>query len=208
MRRLSWMVLPLLLAGCAGIGQHPASPESIAGAQGAVTRTYREDIDLGGRMSVRYEQNGKEEAVHGSFTWAQTPRRSVVTLLSPLGQTIATIELTPAIATLTQAGRAPKTATDVDALAAEALGWPLPIAGMRDWLQGFVIDAKGRHAIANSQESATAITTKDGWRLLYGSWQEESTPPSTRPKRIDFTRSTAQAGEVAIRIVIDSWQVH
>lgn len=208
MRRLSCLFLPLLLAGCAGLGSQTGTPDANPSAQDAVTRTYRDEIDLGGRMSVHYEQNGKEEAVHGSFTWAQTPHRSVVTLLSPLGQTIATIELTPTIATLTQAGRTPKTATDVDALAAEALGWPLPIAGMRDWLQGFVIDAKGRHAIASSRDAATAVTTEDGWRLLYGSWQEESAPATARPKRIDLTRTTAQAGEVAIRIVIDNWQIH
>lgn len=204
-RSLYLFALPLLLAGCATINA-PAPGAPSASAQQAPPRAYHETIDLGGRLSVRYQENDRDQALHGSFTWMQRPGRTIVTLLSPLGQTIATIDITPNLATLTQAGQAPRTAPDVDALTASALGWPLPVSGLRDWLQGFAPDAEGRHAIASPQSGESSVTTPDGWRIHYASWQEDATP--SHPKRIDLERNTVQAGDVAIRIVIDTWQPH
>lgn len=192
--------LALALAGCASI----APP--IDSLQPVPVRTYRDAIELGGRLSVRYQQDGREQALHGSFTWAQTAHHATVTMLSPLGQTLATIEVTPDSSSLTQAGRAPRVAADVDALAADALGWPLPVAGLRDWLQGFATDAAGRRVIANPS-GTTTVATSDGWRIHYASWQDDDpAAPHNHPKRIDLERSSAQAGEVSIRIVIDTWQ--
>ncbi len=196
----------MLLSGCATVGTS-TEPATAATSQPAALHVYRDAIDLTGRLSVRYQQNGKEQAVHGSFTWLQNAGYTVVTLLSPLGQTLATIEIKPTLSTLIQSGQAPRTAADVDALAADALGWPLPVAGLRDWLQGFVADAAGRRAVA-AQEGANA-TTPDGWRIQYQSWEDDVGPPAQRrPKRIDLARNTAQAGDVALRIVIDGWQPH
>jgi outer membrane lipoprotein LolB len=194
--------LMLALAGCASV-----APPAVMDSQRAMPdRIYRDAIELGGRLSVRYQQNGHDESLHGSFTWVQVAQRATVTILSPLGQTLATIEVTPERSSLTQAGRAPRVATDVDALAADALGWPLPVAGLRDWLQGFATDPTGRRVIA-SPSVATTVATPEGWRLHYTSWQDnDPAAPLNHPKRIDLERSTAQAGNVSIRIVIDSWQ--
>jgi outer membrane lipoprotein LolB len=190
-------VLPLLLAGCASL-----SPSGGNGmTQSTAAQPYRDAIDLSGRLSVRYQNNGKEEALHGSFIWTQNPARTSVTLLSPLGQTLAIIDVTPAGATLSQAGQPVRAAADADALAAGTLGWPLPVAGLRDWLQGYAVDANGSRFIASPQ--TTDVATRDGWRIRYAGWQDES---PNRPKRIDLERSTAQAGDVFIRIVIDKWQ--
>ena len=193
------LILLWLLAGCASVP--PQSP--LAGIAGEVRQPYGA-IDLGGRLSVRYQKNGREEAIHGSFSWSQRGDRTLVTLLSPLGQTLATIDIAPMTSTLTQAGLPTLTAADPNKLATDALGWPLPVAGLRDWLQGIAIDAAGKRLSA-SPASSTAIVTSDGWHLQYPSW-DTSGPAGAHPKRIDLSRSTAQAGEVAIRIVIDSWQ--
>lgn len=162
-------------------------------------------IDLAGRLSVRYQRNGNEEAIHGSFSWSQRADRTLVTLMSPLGQTIATIAITPTEAILTQAGQPARSAADPDALAAEALGWPLPVAGLRDWLQGHATDASGQ-SVAASPASVAPIVTRDGWTLQYASWDAADPAAPAHPKRIDLARSTNVAGNVAIRIVIDSWQ--
>ena len=204
--------LALALTGCASIAPPPTPMPgaAISGRSESPTpvRTYRDTIDLNGRLSVRYQQNGRDEALHGSFTWAQTAHQATVTILSPLGQTLATIEVTPGHSSLTQAGRPPRVAADVDALAADALGWPLPVAGLRDWLQGFAIDGSGHRVIA-TPSTTTAVATPEGWRIRYASWQDDDpTSPHNHPKRIDLERSTAQAGDVSIRIVIDSWQAH
>ena len=75
------VALPLLLTACATI-----SPPQPGLVESVPERRFHKTIDLTGRISVRYQANGKEEALHGSFTWSQTPSRTTVTLLSPLGR--------------------------------------------------------------------------------------------------------------------------
>lgn len=166
-------------------------------------RTYQQSVELSGRLSVRYQRNAAEEAVHGGFSWQQTPNHTAITLSSPLGQILAVIEVSPNRAILRQSGQPARAAADPDSLVADTLGWPLPIAGLRDWLQGFARDAQGRPWVAQPG-MATAVVTQDGWHLSYVSWQESGN--SLVPRRIDLTRKTAQAGQVAIRIVVDRWQ--
>lgn len=204
---LSVASMLILLAGCSTMAPLPDIPAPPPMQQGAAPRPYHPTISLGGRLSVRYQENGAEQAVHGSFTWNQSPERTLVTLLSPLGQVIATIDINSRLATLTQAGQPPRTAANVDELVAAAFGWPLPVAGMRDWLQGFGIDASGQRFVATTDAVPSVVSTQDGWRLQYATWNETGrTPAQHHPRRIDLERKTAQAGDVSLRIVIDEWQ--
>jgi outer membrane lipoprotein LolB len=201
--RIGWraaaLSLTLLGAGCASLPPPPS------GATAQSERIYRRNISIEGRMSLLYEQNGRPQAVHGSFTWIQTPQRILLRLSSPLGQTIATIDIGPGSATLTRSDQQPRTADDVNQLTEQALGWPLPVAGLREWLQGFATDAKGGQFIArptaDDVDPSNAVTTADGWRIQYVNWQQQAI--GAYPKRIDLARHTSQAGEVSIRIVID-----
>ena len=194
------IALPLLLAGCATL-----PPPATETAGQAAQRRFHETIDIGGRLSVRYQANGREESLHGSFTWSQTPAQTIVNLLSPLCQTVAAIEVNAEGAILRQAGLQAKSAASVDALTAETLGWPLPVAGLREWLQGFAVDSSGERVVATPPE--TRIHSRDGWRIHYASWLEDnSSSPQNRPRRIDLARNTEQAGDVSLRIVIDTWQ--
>lgn len=197
-RRATLLAFTLLVAGCAGIATAPQAP-----ADASLIRTYQQAIDVTGRMSVRYQQYGRDEALHGSFEWQQRPGKTQLTLSSPLGQTIARIDILPDGATLTQSGQAPLAAADADALTAQALGWPLPVSGLRDWLQGRVTDRSGKKIVATPQDENTDIETIDGWRIRYAAWDDTAAP---RPRRIDLARSTEQAGEVALRLVIDTYE--
>ena len=198
MLRATLLALPFLAAGCAGIATAPQVPATAGGV-----RNYQQAIDIGGRMSVRFRQYGRDEALHGSFAWQQRPGRTQLTLSSPLGQTIAQIAILPDGATLTQSGQPPLAASDADALTEQALGWPLPVSGLRDWLQGHVQERGGRTLVATAQDQNTDIVTADGWRIRYAAWDDSAAP---RPRRIDLNRTTEQAGEVALRLVIDSYE--
>jgi len=153
--------------------------------------------------------------MHGSFTWSQDRQETVITLLSPLGQTLATINIGADQATLKQADQPLRSASDVDALTVQALGWPLPIAGLRDWLQGFGQNVAGQRftatpaaADSDSDSGNFSVTTADHWLIQYSNWQDQTNGAESYPKRIDLARNATQAGDVAIRIVIDSRQPH
>lgn len=189
----------LLLSGCATI----TPTDNVE--QNTSQRSYKDALELDGRLSVQYQKNEQDEAIHASFSWKQSNDRSTITILSPLGQILATIDVKPGNATLTQSGQAPRSAADVDTLAEQALGWPLPVSGLHNWLQGFAIDTNNKAFIATSAK--TNVLTQDGWNIQYMSWEDDNqTPPQSRPKRIDLTRQTEQAGKVMIRIVLDKWQ--
>jgi outer membrane lipoprotein LolB len=203
LNRCAFALSTALLASCASTVPNEQSDTSEQVF--LASRTYHEAIDMSGRLSIRYQANGSEQALHGSFNWSQRPGRILVSLLSPLGQTMATIESTPSETILRQPGQAPRAASDVDTLTAETLGWPLPVSGLRHWLQGFTVDAGGRRAIAApAQNVMPQATAQDGWRLNYASWNTDAALP--HPKRLDLQRTTPQAGDVDIRLIIDTFQ--
>ena len=105
---------------------------------------------------------------------------------------------------LTQGGKPPRSAPDIDTLSAQILGWSLPVSGLRDWLQGYATGADGQRFVATP--SNDSVVTRDGWRLHYVSWQDE-TAAVPQPKRIDASRTGGgQVDDMAIRIVIDATQ--
>jgi outer membrane lipoprotein LolB len=180
-----------LLGGCASTS--PLSTANVA--------PYRDTVAFSGRLTVQYTHDGKPESLSGKFSWNQQGERTDVALASPFGSTIATIAVTPQLATLTEGGKPPRSAPDLDTLSTQILGWTLPVSGLRDWLQGYAVAADGQRFIASP--AASSVTTRDGWRLSYVSWQDGSVPP--KPKRIDAERSsTGKVEEMALRIIIDA----
>lgn len=185
------LALAFALGGCATTTSNNA----------ATVGAYRDTIDLSGRLSVNYQKSGNLESLTGSFNWAQRPGNVDVELANPLGQTIATIAVTPQSATLTQAGRAPVTEADIDTLTQRTLGWPLPISGLRDWLQGYAVDEQGQRFAASPARNE--VVTKDGWRLRFVEWQN---PNAAQPApRVIHAKRTA-AGDIQdleIRIIVN-----
>ena len=183
-----------MLSACATPGQGPALSQ-------ASVSPYRDAVELSGRLYVNYEKGGQPDTLTGAFTWSQSASAVDVALLSPVGQTVATIRVTPGAATLTQAGREPRVAADIDSLTAQTLGWSLPVSGLRDWLQGYATGAGGTRFAASPANNT--VTTPDGWRLTFVSWHNEAAAHPA-PKRIDAQRdASASAGALALRIVVD-----
>ncbi|USX27509.1 outer membrane lipoprotein LolB [Oxalobacteraceae bacterium OTU3CINTB1] len=182
-----------VLAGCATTSA-PRSTTAVA--------PYRDTLDLAGRIAINYSRDGKQESLSGKFTWRQTAANTDVNLISPTGQTVAVINVTPTSATLKRSGEPTRTASDLDSLTRQTLGWTLPVSGLRDWLQGYAVAADGSRFSASP--ASDTVVTRDGWKLDYVSWQDESaTVP--QPKRIDVTRIALgqQVDDMSIRIVID-----
>ena len=182
----------VLLVGCASAPVKPSQPRQ--------SGVYQDSFEAAGRLSVRYRKDGNPESLSGKFSWSQTPGRIDVSLSSPLA-TIATISITPQSATLVQSDKKPRVAKDIDSLTAEALGWSLPVSGLRDWLQGYATGADGKRFAATPANNS--VLTADGWRLRFVSWQDEAAARPV-PKRIDAERNaSASADELAINILID-----
>jgi outer membrane lipoprotein LolB len=181
----------VLLAGCATTPSGPLSTVAVA--------PYSEAVTLEGSLSVNYVKEGKRESLSGNFTWQQQGPRTDVTLSSPLGQQIAAITVTPGEATYREGKQPPRSAPDIDTLSARTLGWPLPVSGLRDWLQGYAMAAGGARFAASPARNT--VTTADGWQLEFGAWQDGSASP--KPRRIIARRGPGgDIEEIEIRIAI------
>ncbi|WP_338846862.1 lipoprotein insertase outer membrane protein LolB [Massilia sp. W12] len=192
--------LPLLLA-CSGCASAPALPLSAA-AQTEARQTCAavSQLELQGRLSVRYEHGeGKQQSMQANFTWRQQAQELQILLSNPLGQGMAQVSVTAGGAQFTDMQGAQHVAADVDALSEKLLGWPLPVAGLRDWLRGCGRLADGNLFQAHPQ-GADSFYSADGWRIRYASWHDNG-----QPKRIDLERRiNQQEADVFLRILLDA----
>lgn len=193
----------MLLAGC----ETTPAIDDDAELSARITRKCADSMEISGRVSMNYtlSRNDKTESLHGKFSWKQNQDKTHIDIFSPLGQTLAVIELAPGQAIFTASGKIPVRATDPDTLVFQQLGWPLPVSGMRHWLQGCVTDASGKTFLADPAHPE--VTTPDGWRIHYVSWNAF---PGNQlvPRRIDMNHTPgagAAVSEIRIRLIIDEW---
>lgn len=179
-----------------------STPKPLSTTQLNQTRTLQEQVQLQGRISIQYQENDQPQTVIVGFDWQQSPQELHINLTSPLGQTIATVQQNAFGARLEQAKQAPRIATDIESLLAENLGWTIPVAGLKAWLQGFDLAANG-HAIALPATDYLRLQSQ-GWQIDFVSWQADA--GIAHPKRIDLYKNTEQVGEMQIRIVIEERQ--
>ena len=192
-RLLAAAAIAFTLGGCA---------TSTANLSTASVAAYRDTIDLNGKIAVTYQNNNETNRVGGKFSWTQRPGHIEVSMFDPFGQTVAEISVTPDSATLTQPKRAPRTEKDIDTLTRQALGYSLPVAGLRDWLQGYATDAQGKRFVASPANNN--VFTRDGWSLRFAEWQDKPGPNGAPlPKLIQANRgATADSGDLSISITI------
>lgn len=201
MKRLIVWIFALLtitgMVGCSSLQTWPLLPSPTQ-----TERSFHDNILIQGRFLVTYEQSNRPQSVQGRFQWQQQGQRIDIDLMSPLGQTMAKLTITPNSATIQQTGKEIKVADNVAELTEQTLGWSLPVEGMRDWLQGFNRTTTNQRQIARPNENDQFDT--EGWHIQYVSWQQNSV--SDYPKRIDLTRTSPQLHQLSLRIIIDQWE--
>jgi outer membrane lipoprotein LolB len=132
-----------------------------------------------GRLSVHYRdlQSGKEDTVFGRFDWVEHGSTVDLSLLDPLGQSIAIVHSEPGLATLKLSDGRTFEGASAEDLTQQALGYMVPIAGLRSWLLGHAEDA----ALKPSVDADGALVLHEmNWTVRY----PDATLP---PKRIDLS---------------------
>lgn len=179
----------LFASGCASL----APPAPIVQSADAGAEHYR------GRFSVRYEQSGEPRNTYGNFDWQQNGENAVVQLLDPLGQTQAIVRENPRSASLELPGKAPLTGPRLEDVMRDALGFALPVGGLRYWLR--MQSAPGSRASIERDPQTRRPTrlTQDGWTIDYQAFFDGS---PLRVRRIDLSRDL-DGSPLAVRLVID-----
>jgi outer membrane lipoprotein LolB len=181
-----------IVSGCASVT--PLTTLSTTGDSNA-------PLELRGRFAARAERNGKEEGVQGNFLWMQQGANVQLSLMSPLGQTLAIVTALPEQATLQLPNEPPRTAPEVDSLMQQALGFSFPVAGMRDWLQAR--PAQGN--VTREERDASgrlSLLEQHGWLIRFLEYRDAASNRVPNIRRMDLNRTLA--GEpLSVRLVID-----
>ncbi|MEP6609852.1 MAG: outer membrane lipoprotein LolB [Burkholderiaceae bacterium] len=168
-------------------------------ASGCATSTLTPaDRAYTGRFSATTFSGDKRDNASGRFSLEVRGAKTLLELSSPLGNTLARIEVEPGGARATAAHMHEVRDTDVDALTQQLLGWPLPVSGLADWLEGQ--PAPQRTARVERESGRVALIEQDGWTIRIPEYSESP----TRPRRLMLERpSTANAPSVSLRLVVD-----
>jgi outer membrane lipoprotein LolB len=156
-----------------------------------------------GRFAVATALDGKRDSGSGRFKLAVDGHAITLDLDSPLGSTLARVEVNAQGARLTAPGNdGPREVRgpSAEALTYEVLGWPLPVAGFRDWIDGRPVPERP------SRDRTTGDQTKafdqDGWTISVLERFNEGRGP---PRRLLFERpeTPSVAPAISLRLVLD-----
>lgn len=185
----------LVLAGCA-TQQPPRQPSTSNATTSLTTQTNRA---YHGRFAVQYvDQNGQQRNAYGNFDLRETDSTVTLQLLNPLGQTLALVTSAPSQATLELPNRQPLSADNVSTLMQQALGFALPVEGLRYWLQPSVAPTSRAHTTPDPQNpQRLSQIEQDGWTIDYVAYADA---PGTGVKRVNLTR---EEPPLQIKLVLD-----
>jgi outer membrane lipoprotein LolB len=168
----------VLLAACAELPQQGVAETTAA-------------FELTGRIVVRFQ----DRAFSSALRWKRDASGDEIWFTAPLGQTIAYLRADSGGATLTAADQKQYRAGSIESLTRSALGWRLPVAGMRNWVLGQPAPSVVSATVERDDSSRITRFRQDDLQIAF-SYAE---PGATRPSRIDVTGSEAE-----LRFVIDS----
>lgn len=118
-----------LLAGCA---QVPRAPDSARQA----------DESHSGRLALSVDDR-PGQSFSAAFELRGRPEAGELTLLDPLGSTIALLRWQPGRAVLRRPGEPPQGYASIEAMLEQATGAALPVAALFDWLAGTATPVPG-----------------------------------------------------------------
>lgn len=172
-----------LMAACTSVPETPLETDATA-------------FSRDGRFAVTVtEVGGQQQAVQGGFNWHDDGSRYRLDLLSPLGSIQARVEGRPGHATLTKADGAVYEAGNPDELAEEALGGPIPVSNLRDWMKGRV--SEGAAAEVKRDEVGHPLSfVQDDWHATLSRYD-------TKGPGLLVLRRTEPGRRIVVRLAVD-----
>jgi outer membrane lipoprotein LolB len=185
------LVAVALAAGLAGCATLPAPTDS--------ERVHA------GRFAATTTLDGKRENTTGRFQLWVDRERLLLDLATPVGTTLARIESGSAGVVLRTPGDDGREvrSRDAEALALEVLGWPLPVAGIGDWIEGRPAPSRPSRPLAGADGAAGF--EQDGWTIAIAERFDSGAPRRlvmSRPAQSAAARTPA-APAITLRLVLD-----
>ena len=154
-----------------------------------------------GRFAVTTASAEQRESVSGRFGLEIRGLQQILELSSPLGTTVARIEIEPGGARATGAQMQEVRGADADALTEKLLGWPLPVSGLADWIEGRPVPSRPAHV--EREGGRIVLLEQDGWTIRLPEYFEGN-GATARPRRLVLERpARANTPSVVLRLIVD-----
>jgi outer membrane lipoprotein LolB len=163
-------LLAVALAACSSL------PRGSAGQ--ALTAAQLESFQLSGRVNLRVEK----EAFPGRVRWSHAPSRDELWFYSPVGSAVAHL-------VQDQQGAL---------LAADVLGWDLPLAGLPYWVRGLPWPAAEAAKEQRDAQGRLSQLEQAGWTVSYLAWAGNGA--QSLPAKLDL-----QGERMRLRLLIERW---
>lgn len=151
-----------------------------------------------GRFAATATRGEQRESVSGRFSLEVRGTRQTLDLATPLGTTLARIDIEPGQARATGTQMPELRGPDADDLTEQLLGWRLPVGGLADWIEGR--PAPGRAARIERDAGRIVLIEQDGWTIHL----PETFETGARPRRLLFERAGGPGiPAVSLRLILD-----
>jgi len=178
----------LLLGACASF-ERPHSVELTRSGRFALTAAWGEG------------DAARRESSSGRFTLHAGNGRQILDLASPLGTTVARVELDASGATLTtpsSGGMQEVRSADAESLTQDVLGFRLPVGGLADWIQGRPAPAPAPESVEGDPRRPEAFV-QNAWRVRVA----ERTDAGPRRLLLDYpAKGAPPAGTPTVRLTL------
>lgn len=150
------------------------------------------DFDVVGRVLI----SGEGRAFSSNLRWRHDEAGDELWLMSPVGQTLAHMVADASGAVLTTPDLQEYRDRSVENLTRRALGWSLPLNGLRHWIQAAPMPG-GNPVSSRDDAGRLLLLEQEGWRIQY----DYPDATAVLPRRVDLSSNGQR-----IRLVMDAWR--
>lgn len=200
--KLAWLpVLCGLATGCAGPLLSRPTPPPVVPSQQAweAHRAAMVAIDpftVSGRVAI---QRGSEGG-GAKLRWQQEGEVTDLRIMAPMAQGTFRLQGDGQRVELTSPDGKRYQAANFEALMAAHVNWSFPVDGARFWVRGIPDPAQAVDNLNLDDDGRLSDLAQGGWRISVLAYRDFG--GQTLPSRLFLN-----AGELQIRLVIDTWQI-
>lgn len=154
--------LALLLAACATVPEPVSEPQRVW-AERQTQLAGLSNWSAYGRLGIQSQEEGWNVAVH----WTQRGDAYRIRFNAPLGQGSMELAGGPNGVSLTTAKNEVITAGDPETLLFDAVGWRVPLGGLRYWLLGRTEAGAPVDGLDLDPAGRLQLLQQSGWRVQY-----------------------------------------
>lgn len=188
-------VLIFALSGCATLPRPPKATLETYWHRHERAVLVHTAWSLDGSFGLRVGQRGWSAGLR----WLQTGEQFHIEIYDPLGRTLAVMAGRPGeVSLVDERGKSYHAVSSVS-LMKRALGWSLPVAGLRYWVRGLPVPGEVVTGRRLDDRGRLSSLEQDGWSIKYNDYDYDTA--GARP-----TRMVMAHGDVHLTLVIDQWR--